>query len=556
MSSPSNLSWADFGSDAVSWADTTDEPVATVAKSKAEPEPVPEPVAAPEPEPVPAVEEVAPEPQKAGNPWGRASEEDAAATPAKVAPKLRGAPTPAEAALQEQRESAPQSGGGAYAPPRRQGDGGYGGRDGGYGGRDGGRDGGYGGRDGGYGGRDGGYGRRDGGYGGRDGGYGGRDGGYGGRGHEEEQRGPPQLPSGPPFKAFMGNLDFNVSEQDVFEFMGVPEDGVVDIAVPRDPNTDRPRGFAIVEFKSVEGLKHVLTLHQTTLMNRAVRVDVSQGRERRDEPSRAETADNWRSAPRRQFDAAPPRRGAGADGGDNFDRQRRDDRYQERDGGESWLGRPRQVPVSHAHQPAQRPKLVLKPRSKPMETVGAPVQTSSASDPFGGAKPRDEGAYQKRVQEERKKRGEERKQREEERKQREEERKQCEEERKQCEEERKQCEGQAKGADSDSQQQRKSDRYQPPRRTGERGAGRDGRRENSRFDKSWGSSTGERRQAWNAPRSRQRDGASSQQPRSKDGWNTAPKQHQAADTEKEASSSATKEGVTNRFEALAVTADQ
>jgi RNA recognition motif-containing protein len=57
----------------------------------------------------------------------------------------------------------------------------------------------------------------------------------------------------------MGNLSFRVTEQDIVDFLGTSE-AVTDVRVQRDPETDRPRGFAYVEFRDREALVQALTL--------------------------------------------------------------------------------------------------------------------------------------------------------------------------------------------------------------------------------------------------------------------------------------------------------
>lgn len=59
-----------------------------------------------------------------------------------------------------------------------------------------------------------------------------------------------------------------------------------------------------------------------------------------------------------------------------------------------------------AEEEQQRTRLVLKPRTKPVEEIGkadsaqaaaATTEKKQKEDPFGGAKPRDEFAYQRKM---------------------------------------------------------------------------------------------------------------------------------------------------------------
>jgi translation initiation factor 4B len=255
---------------------------------------------------------------------------------------------------------APARTGGAYQAPR----GGAGGRDlGGPGGRD------YGGRDGGYGGRGGGYdGGRDGGYGGDSSYGGGRRGGYGGDGGYGAPRQPREnnpLPDSPPWKAFLGNLSFDVTEDLIFDFFG--ELGVKDIEVVRDQASGRNKGFAYIEFETREGLENCLTCDNEDFYGRRLNADVAQPR----------SNDRGRWGP---SSGSGPASSFGRSGfGDRGDRG--GDRYGSRsDGFNDW----RSSGASRA--PAQRPKLDLKPRTKPVEEIGKPVEPETKTDdPFGGA---------------------------------------------------------------------------------------------------------------------------------------------------------------------------
>ena len=52
-------------------------------------------------------------------------------------------------------------------------------------------------------------------------------------------------------KIFIGNLDFGVAEQELRELLSEAGE-VVDIHIPTDRNSGRPRGFAFVRFATEE----------------------------------------------------------------------------------------------------------------------------------------------------------------------------------------------------------------------------------------------------------------------------------------------------------------
>eukprot|EP00658_Telonema_sp_P-2_P068892 TRINITY_DN578_c0_g1_i5.p1 TRINITY_DN578_c0_g1~~TRINITY_DN578_c0_g1_i5.p1 ORF type:complete len:404 (+),score=72.73 TRINITY_DN578_c0_g1_i5:67-1278(+) len=176
----------------------------------------------------------------------------------------------------------------------------YGGGDrggdrGGYGDRGGGDRGGYGGDRGGYGGDRGGYGGDRGGYGGDRGGYGGDRGGYGG-----DRGGLPSGPSGglptgpgmdrppenaipdkPPFTAYVGNLSYDVDENQLGEFFSA-HCKVSSVRLLLDRETQRPKGFGYVEFEDRDSLVAALEAHGADMDGRKIKVDVASGRQESD----------------------------------------------------------------------------------------------------------------------------------------------------------------------------------------------------------------------------------------------------------------------------------
>ncbi|KAL3661444.1 hypothetical protein V7S43_013647 [Phytophthora oleae] len=182
----------------------------------------------------------------------------------------------------------------------------------------------------------------------RRGGYGDRRGGYEERRRESREERPKNpVPDVGPWKLFVGNLSFRLAEDDLADFIG-PE-GIVDIRFPRDYE-NRPKGFAYVEFAQKEQLVQALQLDGQILDGRHVKLDVAQDRERERKP-RDNGLFNKRSSDR--------------------DRERRETN----DG------------------PRERQRLTLLPRSTSSEKKDS---DSHKPSPFGGAKPRDESAYQQR----------------------------------------------------------------------------------------------------------------------------------------------------------------
>ncbi|KAG1699563.1 hypothetical protein DVH05_012974 [Phytophthora capsici] len=181
-----------------------------------------------------------------------------------------------------------------------------------------------------------------------------RRGGYGDRrgGHEERRREPREerpknpVPDVGPWKLFVGNLSFRLTEDDLADFIG--SEGIIDIRFPRDYE-NRPKGFAYVEFAEKEQLVQALQLDGQKLDGRHIKLDVAQDRERERKPR------------------------------DNGFFNKRNDRERERR--ETNDG------------PRERQRLSLLPRSMSSEKKDS---DSHKPNPFGGAKPRDESAYLER----------------------------------------------------------------------------------------------------------------------------------------------------------------
>ena len=90
-----------------------------------------------------------------------------------------------------------------------------------------------------------------------------------------------QLRATPVKNIFVGNLDFNTSEEDVRQLFSAY--GQVDrVTIVRDRDTDQPRGFGFVEMASAEdGIKAIAALNGTLLGDRALNVNEARPRPER-----------------------------------------------------------------------------------------------------------------------------------------------------------------------------------------------------------------------------------------------------------------------------------
>ncbi|KAH7474801.1 hypothetical protein PRIC1_013067 [Phytophthora ramorum] len=184
---------------------------------------------------------------------------------------------------------------------------------------------------------------RRGGYGDRRGGYEERRGGYEERRPSREERPKNPVPDVGPWKLFVGNLPFRLTEDDLADFIG-PQ-GIKDIRFPRDFE-NRPKGFAYVEFDDKEALVQALELDGKSLDGRSVKMDVALDRERERKPRDAGFFEKRNDRPREKNDT-----------------------------------------------PRERQRLSLLPRSTSSEKKDSDAHKPSI---FGDAKPRDESAYLER----------------------------------------------------------------------------------------------------------------------------------------------------------------
>ncbi|RWS13356.1 Eukaryotic translation initiation factor 4B-like protein [Dinothrombium tinctorium] len=263
-----------------------------------------------------------------------------------------------------------------------------------------------------------------------------------------------KVPTKPPYKAYLGNLPYEVTEEDIIAFFRKLR--VKNVQLPKEGG--RLRGFGYAEFEDRTNLIEALSLNNETIKNRSIRVSLSSGDNDAEKPKRDDredrTAGDWRNAPR---DHLPPRdkekdqrftrdlrNGSDFDqftrGGSNFERRtqdrfergferrndrgfredrdfershdrrndRQDSRNDRRDFGSSFERRrptqtqsrgassPSPTPEPEKDLPKERPKLNLKPRTLPVDNKDEPATNSAI---FGGAKPVDTAAREMEIEE-------------------------------------------------------------------------------------------------------------------------------------------------------------
>ncbi|KAJ3034910.1 hypothetical protein HDV00_004553 [Rhizophlyctis rosea] len=145
------------------------------------------------------------------------------------------------------------------------------------------------------------------------------------------------LPDRPPYTAFIGNLSYEVSERSLEQLFN--ELRVTSVRLPT--NVDgQPKGFAYVEFDDVESLKGALDLNGSSVMGRAIRIDVAEAKQNDRRPPRddgrpdrtEELSGAWRRAEPLRPSGPPDRRDSyRSDRGSDYGDDRRGGGYGGRD---------------------------------------------------------------------------------------------------------------------------------------------------------------------------------------------------------------------------------
>jgi len=217
-----------------------------------------------------------------------------------------------------------------------------------------------------------------------------------GRGYREsrEQKEPVPFPTSPPYTAFVGNLPYDVTKEELEGFFR-GSCLVHNVRLLYNRETNRQKGFGYVEFEDLESLKQAVQLNGETLIDRPLRIDVAEAKPEDRQSSWGGRNDRGR--------------GEGSDRGGRFNNRSYGSGFGERDrrpeDRERKEDRDRKPDDRDPQSPLDRPKkLEIKPRSSASVVLEASDAYGKAKvNPFGNAKPRDENLFQKKKEEERKK---------------------------------------------------------------------------------------------------------------------------------------------------------
>ncbi|KAG8864877.1 hypothetical protein FRB96_003463 [Tulasnella sp. 330] len=200
---------------------------------------------------------------------------------------------------------------------------------------------------------------------------------YSGRESRYPQREELPLPTAPPYTAYVGNLAFDIREDDVEEFFGTK---LKSVKIIKDKD-EKPKGFGYVEFDTLQDLKDGLTKSGTQLASRAVRVSVAEppkGREGRD----GGFDDDKFAGPWRRDGPLPPSNDRGSGGGFRGGSSRYDDGALEKDRGERMGFGSRFVPSNDSPGRGGGPS-----RGGDREPPPGPTEAETNADWRAGSRP-------------------------------------------------------------------------------------------------------------------------------------------------------------------------
>ncbi len=205
----------------------------------------------------------------------------------------------------------------------------------------------------------------------------------------------PEFPKEPPFNATVKNLDYNVTTEKLAEFFEAGGCKVLNVQIVQ-------RGQATIEFKTLDDLKESLNASEQVINDRAIKVYVFDkkydldngkgGKFNKYTKNNDTTTPSWDRGFKKNYNSKDNNSGGTvAKEGVSYQRKKNDN---------SRPVQQQQQPqqntasdVNSAAEPAkERPKIVIAPRTKPVDAIGETVATNASI--FGGAKPVDTLSYE------------------------------------------------------------------------------------------------------------------------------------------------------------------
>ncbi|UYV68630.1 EIF4B [Cordylochernes scorpioides] len=192
-----------------------------------------------------------------------------------------------------------------------------------------------------------------------------------------------RIPTQPPFTAYIGNLAYDITEEDIKRFFRNMK--IVSIRLPREQGEkSQMRGFGYVEFETRDFLIEALSLNNEKLRSRIVKINLAEDKEHCDRKGggeelrndwRPKDNDGWKNEYRERYrnrthfesrryeEDLASRDRIGRKGSDSENCWRRSTSTESRD------------PSIHSsinHNQKERPKLILLPRSIPKDSSVIP----------------------------------------------------------------------------------------------------------------------------------------------------------------------------------------
>ena len=211
----------------------------------------------------------------------------------------------------------------------------------------------------------------------------------------------PEFPKEPPFNATVKNLDHNVTTEKLAEFFESGGCKVVNVQIVQ-------RGQATIEFKTLDDLKESLNASGQVINDRTIKVYVFDkkydldngkgGKFNKYTKNNDTTTPSWDRGFKKNYNSKDNNSGGNvAKEGVSYQRKKNDNsRPVQQQQQQQQQQQPQQNTASDVNsttEPAkERPKIVIAPRTKPVDAIGKSVATNASI--FGGAKPVDTLSYE------------------------------------------------------------------------------------------------------------------------------------------------------------------
>jgi len=209
----------------------------------------------------------------------------------------------------------------------------------------------------------------------------------------------PEFPKEPPYNATVKNLDYSVTTEKLAEFFEGGGCKVVNVQIVQ-------RGQATIEFKTLDDLKESLNASDQIINDRKIKVyvfdkkyDLENGKVKFNKYNKNNdnTTPSWDRGFKKNYKDNNGGSNVAKEGG-SYQRKKNDisrpvQQQQQQQQQQNNDNNNNVSDVNNtANQAKERPKIVISPRTKPVDAIGEPIVSNASI--FGGAKPVDTLSYE------------------------------------------------------------------------------------------------------------------------------------------------------------------